>query len=164
MRCSGYRSLSDLLFRDETRTIIRKCHISKTGTASKGSHAGDPSPGFLSPSMRIEEIAQKIFFDNFPIMTGSCSRAMEAGVWKSSSAIISITSVGLAVLAVVHKDPNVMDLARRKYSLALKLLTKAVVDPMQFGIEQSTAASFILSIFEVSLPVVVGNLSQIIGS
>lgn len=74
---------------------------------------------------------------------------MDSRAENPSSATISLTSVGLAALAVVHKDPNMMNLARKKYNFAIRVLTKAIIGPQPSGIEQSIAGSFILSIFEV---------------
>ncbi|CAI7652808.1 unnamed protein product [Penicillium crustosum] len=73
---------------------------------------------------------------------------MDSGAGYPSSATISLTSVGLAALAVVHKDPDMMDLARRKYNFAIRVLTKAINGGQDSGVEQSIAGSFILSIFE----------------
>ena len=77
---------------------------------------------------------------------------MDSGAERPSSATISLTSVGLAALAVVHKDPDMMDLARRKYNFAIRVLTKAINGEQDSGIEQYIAGSFILSIFEVLSP------------
>jgi hypothetical protein len=74
---------------------------------------------------------------------------MDSVAEDPSSATTSLTSVGLAALAVVHKDPDMMDLARRKYNFAIRVLTKAIIGDRDSGIEQSIAGSFMLSIFEV---------------
>jgi hypothetical protein len=104
----------------------------------------------MKPTFNMEDLAQKVFTDNFPVLGEGCKSWMECGADKPSSATISLTSVGLAALAVVHKDPKMMNLARRKYNAAIKVLTEAIVHHGETGVEQSIAASFILSIFEVS--------------
>lgn len=96
-----------------------------------------------------EEIAEKIFFDNFPIMGDTCKSAMESRTDQPSCATISITSVGLAALAFTRNDPVILNFAREQYNLALRKLTHATSHPMELPIEQSIAASFVLSIFEV---------------
>ncbi|OQE41885.1 hypothetical protein PENCOP_c004G07780 [Penicillium coprophilum] len=103
----------------------------------------------MKPTFNVEELAQKVFSDNFGILGDGCKHWMESGAEHPSSATISMTSVGLAALAVVHKDPNMMDLARRKYTFALSVLNNAIIGHLGSGIEQSIAGSFILSIFEV---------------
>lgn len=105
----------------------------------------------VKPTFEMEDVAQKVFADNFPVLGEGCKMWMERGAEKPSSATISLTSVGLAALAVVHRDPQIMTLARKKYDTAIKILTTAIVHHGKTGVEQSTAASFILSIFEVSL-------------
>ncbi|KAJ5373251.1 hypothetical protein N7517_005257 [Penicillium concentricum] len=103
----------------------------------------------MKPTFNIEELAQKVFTDNFGILGDGCRHWMDSGAEHPSSATISLTSVGLAALAVVHKDPNMMDLARRKYTFAIRVLNKAIIAHHGSGIEQSIAGSFILSIFEM---------------
>ena len=73
---------------------------------------------------------------------------MDSNAEHPSSVTVSITSVGLAALAVAHKDPGMMNLARMKYNVAIRVLTKATIG-IQSDIEHYVAGSFILSIFEV---------------
>jgi hypothetical protein len=105
----------------------------------------------IKPTFNMEDVAQKVFTDNFPVLGEGCKIWMECRAEKPSSATISLTSVGLAALAVVHRDPQIMTMARKKYNTAIRTLTAAIVHHGETGVEQSTAASFILSIFEVSL-------------
>lgn len=102
------------------------------------------------PWVRIEEIAQRIFEDNFSIMNGSCKVSMESAIGQSSPASLGGTSLGLAALAVMRKDPQIMHLARKRYCSALQLLARAVQEPIQSNAENSVAAGFILSMFEVA--------------
>ncbi|KOS42315.1 hypothetical protein ACN38_g6815 [Penicillium nordicum] len=143
LRCTGYRSQSDLLFRDQTKSTIQKLHAPSTKTATCWSLVA------VEPTFNIEELAQKVFSDNFAIFGNRCKHWMDSGADRPSSATISLTSVGLAALAVVHKDPDMMDLARRKYNFAIRVLTKAIIGHQGSGNEQSIAGSFILSIFEM---------------
>jgi len=103
----------------------------------------------MKPTFKMEELAQKVFADNFPVLGEGCKSWMECRAESPSSVTISLTSVGLAALAVVHRDPKMMTMARRKYNAAIKALTTAIVHHGEAGVEQSIAASFILSIFEV---------------
>ncbi|KAJ5870558.1 hypothetical protein N7455_005499 [Penicillium solitum] len=149
LSCTGYRSQSDLLFRDQTRSTIQKLHASSTRVTKANKDATCWSLVAVKPTFNIEELAQKVFSDNFAILGDGCKHWMDSGAEHPSSATISITSVGLAALAVVHKDPDMMDLARRKYNFAIRVLTKAIIGGQDSGIEQSIAGSFILSIFEM---------------
>ncbi|KUM59492.1 hypothetical protein ACN42_g7649 [Penicillium freii] len=149
LSCTGYRSQSDLLFRDQTKSTIEKLHASGTRMTKANKHATCWSLVAVEPTFNIEELAQKVFSDNFAILGDRCKHWMDSGAEHPSSATISLTSVGLAALAVVHKDPDMMNLARRKYNFAIRVLTKAIIGHQDAGIEQSVAGSFILSIFEM---------------
>lgn len=97
-------------------------------------------------------MAWKYYFSNFNITRPNSSAACnpEPHIATSSSGVCSVTSVGLAALATVRKDPHMMDLARRKYSAALRYLARAVADPAELEKGSTTTASFNLSMFEVS--------------
>ncbi|KAJ5282623.1 hypothetical protein N7497_002215 [Penicillium chrysogenum] len=146
--CTGYRSQSDLLFRDQTTSTIRRLHASSTRQTTVNKHTTCWSPVVTRTTFNVEELAQKVFSDNFAILGGECKKWMVSGAEHPSSVTVSLTSVGLAALAVVHKNPDMMDLARRKYNFAIRILTKATIGHHSGGIEQSVAGSFILSIFE----------------
>ncbi|CAG7938152.1 unnamed protein product [Penicillium nalgiovense] len=147
--CAGYRPQSDLLFRDQTKSTIQKLHASRTRRTEVNKHTTCWSPVVIKSTFNVEELAQKVFSDNFAILGDECKQWMDSGAENPSSVTVSLTSVGLAALAVVHKDPDMMDLARRKYNFAIRILTKATIGHQSGGFEQSVAGSFILSIFEM---------------
>jgi hypothetical protein len=124
-------------------------HASSTRRTAVNKDTACWSPVVIKSTFNVEELAQKVFSDNFAILGGECKKWMDSGAEHPSSVTVSLTSVGLAALAVVHKDPDMMDLARRKYNFARRILTKATIGHHTSGIEQSVAGSFILSIFEV---------------
>ncbi|CAG7940190.1 unnamed protein product [Penicillium salamii] len=148
LECGGYRSRSELLFRDQTRSTIAKVHHEDSGVMHTHSPAtcGDLP---AKPTFHVDGLAQKVFTDNFPVFGEGCKSWMEGRAIQPSPSTISLTSVGLAALALVHKDPHMMDLARRKYHTAIGSLTTAIRHHGATGVEQSIAACFILSIFEV---------------
>ncbi|CAG8375507.1 unnamed protein product [Penicillium salamii] len=150
LECGGYRSRSELLFRDQTKSTIAKVHPEDF----KVIHTHNPAIcGNLpaKPTFHVDGLAQKVFTDNFPVFGEGCKSWMEGRAIQPSSSTISLTSVGLAALALVHKDPHMMDLARRKYHTAIGSLTTAIRHHGAPGVEQSIAACFILSIFESSV-------------
>lgn len=67
----------------------------------------------------------------------------------SLPATFSFTSVGLAALAIIHKDTHMMVLARRQYSSALNFLARAIEESKESVNGALIAASFNLSVFEV---------------
>lgn len=98
--------------------------------------------------LQVDEVAHNVFFDNFPIMGDSCKR-VRLSATQSSYLTPSVTSVGLATLAIAHEDHEIMDLAMRKYSVALNRLSGAIRDSIQVDMEQLVATSYTLAIFEV---------------
>ncbi|KAJ5085730.1 hypothetical protein N7532_010501 [Penicillium argentinense] len=141
LKCAGYRTHLDVIFRDQTRATVQKA-------GPKTTREPDVLQMF-SMGIRQEEIASKIFFESFPIMGGECKIAMESRADLVSCANISMVSVGLAALASMQQEPWIMWSAREKYLLALRKLAYATSHPWEAPIEQSIGASFILSIFEM---------------
>ncbi|KAE8168642.1 hypothetical protein BDV40DRAFT_251191 [Aspergillus tamarii] len=73
----------------------------------------------------------------------------EPSMQNSVPATSSFTSVGLAALAIMHKDPYLMILARRQYLSALNLLSQAIGELKESVNGALVAASFNLSVFEL---------------
>ncbi|KAE8340768.1 hypothetical protein BDV24DRAFT_163987 [Aspergillus arachidicola] len=67
----------------------------------------------------------------------------------SLPATFSFRSVGLAALAIIHKDTHMMVLARRQYSSALTLLARAIEESKESVNGALIAASFNLFVFEL---------------
>lgn len=131
---------------------MQRFYPTNTREDSQGFPACHPSPVPYIPLISIEGVAQRIFKENFSVMTDSCMGSMESATGYSSPASLGGTSVGLAVLAIMRKDSQIMHLARKRYCSALHLLARAVQDPIQSNAESSVAAGFILSMFEVGRP------------
>jgi hypothetical protein len=70
---------------------------------------------------------------------------------QPSPVIPSVAAVGLAALAVVHSDPHLMQLARQKYSSALRILVRAISHPDELRQGRTALSSFNLSMFEVRI-------------
>ncbi|GFF93115.1 hypothetical protein IFM53868_07079 [Aspergillus udagawae] len=68
---------------------------------------------------------------------------------QPSPVIPSVAAVGLAALAVVHSDPHLMQLARQKYSSALRILVRAISHPDELRQGRTALSSFNLSMFEM---------------
>lgn len=158
LHCLGYRSTLDLHFKDQTATIASKFLPGKKLSPSTHNRPRLTAPTAVpysltvtTPTLDIEELAWKYYFSNFNITRPNASTAgnPEPYLATSSSGMCSVTSVGLAALATVRKDPHMMDLARRKYSAALRYLSRAVADPAELEKGSTTSASFNLSMFEV---------------
>jgi hypothetical protein len=71
--------------------------------------------------------------------------------------LTALTAVGLAALANIKKDPKIMMLARSKYTLSLRQMEADVSDPAKVVKEQTIAAIFMMSMFEVQISPVGGR-------
>ncbi|KAH7173066.1 hypothetical protein DER46DRAFT_551669 [Fusarium sp. MPI-SDFR-AT-0072] len=149
LQCTGYRSQSDIRFRNETQAVIQKFSPPSIRKDPEDFATNDPSHVPFIPLACIEQIAQRLFEDNFSFMDGSCKGSMKSTVGQPSPASLGGTSVGLAALAVMRKDRQMMHLARKRYCSALHLLARTMQEPIESNVENSVAAGFILSMFEV---------------
>ncbi|KAK2685112.1 hypothetical protein QWA68_016116 [Fusarium oxysporum] len=150
LQCTGYRSQSDIQFRNETQAVIQKLSPPSIRKDPEDLAANDPSPVPFISLAYIEQIAQRVFEHNFSIIDGSCKASMQSTAGKPSPAFLGGTSVGLAALAVMRRDPQMMHLARKSYCSALNLLARTMQEPIQSNVPSSVATGFILSIFEVA--------------
>jgi hypothetical protein len=133
------------VFQDQTARIAQKYHTTETDMTlhSKDRHH---NLTFFVPPMPVEQIALQHYLDQFNITRGPGPRR---GQNHPELIITSVTSVGLAALAAAQRDPHLMQLARRKYSTALRLLTHAIQDPEHSPAAHTATSSFNLSVFEV---------------
>ncbi|KAL4905227.1 hypothetical protein BDW74DRAFT_178230 [Aspergillus multicolor] len=142
----------DLLFQNETAKIARiVCQDKSIASADHSVFPPppSPSPSLISPTVEVEDMAWKYYLLNFNITRNKPDCFHGAYLAGSSTGMASVTSVGLAALAFVRQDPHMMQLARRKYSAALKLMAQAMHDPQELLNGATTTASFNLSIFEM---------------
>ncbi|KAL4881787.1 hypothetical protein BJY04DRAFT_217853 [Aspergillus karnatakaensis] len=165
--CSGYRNQIDLIFHDETAATARRANTRKesrsliASTDSSDSDEASPpendlffpafrcSPTSTIPSMDVEDFAWKYYFKNFNITRNNIDCFPEPYFTTSNVGMASVTSVGLAALALIHSDPHMMHLARKKYSAALRTLARTVTDPAELRKGTTATASFNLSMFEM---------------
>ncbi|CAI7565776.1 unnamed protein product [Penicillium glandicola] len=70
--CTGYRSQSDLLFRDQTKSTIRKVHTSTTN------HSTCRSLVAINPTFDVEELAQK---STLQMIT--CDNHLSSHAWQN---------------------------------------------------------------------------------
>ncbi|KAF4237451.1 hypothetical protein CNMCM6805_006949 [Aspergillus fumigatiaffinis] len=143
LQCSGYRTVLDLVFQDQTARIAQKYHGTDITLHGKDRHHNIT---FFVPPMPMEEIALQHYLDQFNITQGpSPLRAQE----RPKIIVTSVISVGLAALAAAHRDPQLMQLARGKYATALRLLARAIHGPEQSPAAYMATSSFNLSMFEM---------------
>ncbi|KAL2785171.1 hypothetical protein BJX66DRAFT_315434 [Aspergillus keveii] len=160
LSCSGYREPIDLLFQDQTATVARKFRkdpnlaVVESETdcfcvLSSPSSNSSTSLTLVNPTTHVEEIASKYFFTNFNITRNKPVALPEPWLASSPCGLDSVTSVGLAAMAIIRQDPHMMALARRRYSAALRHLALAVQDPLEVTKGPTTTTSFNMSMFEM---------------
>ncbi|GIJ88151.1 hypothetical protein Asppvi_007068 [Aspergillus pseudoviridinutans] len=152
LTCSGYRNPVDLIFQDQTACITQKYHTAESKVIHQARHSQSSrpsSPTGIIPRLPVDEIAWWVYFENFNIMRPSGAPIHRPYPSQSSPVFPAVASVGLAALAVVHSDPHLMQLARQKYSSALRILVCAINDPDELRQTRTAITSFNLSMFEM---------------
>ncbi|KAL5342744.1 hypothetical protein BJX70DRAFT_394585 [Aspergillus crustosus] len=175
LSCSGYRAPLDLLFQDESATVARKFRkepqsnsptlspentnapetisplqfLSQSQSQPHTQDQSHSSLSFIIPSTKIEDFAWTYYLTNFNITRHNPGCYPDPYLTASTTGMASVTSVGLAALALIHHDPHMMELARKNYSAALRNLARAVRDPKELRKGTTATASFNLSMFEM---------------
>ncbi|KAK9357767.1 hypothetical protein V1504DRAFT_436432 [Lipomyces starkeyi] len=159
--CPGYRDQLALLFREQSEEVARKVSSQRTHNSKKGNWtspvAKDPPKAGHSPTTSsIEEEGIKFLLESylkFPLFAPGNSlgpsvlRTLPHD--RSHSVILAaMTSVGLAGLANVKNDDDLMVLARHKYLSALRMTMASIHDSVQVGLAQTLRAVILLGIFE----------------
>ena len=166
----------DLLFRDETNKVTAKARTSKTyltigmrddfnsegrsDTALACQLNSAPSPLQIFPqslSIPLEDEATNYFFYSFVmsdlvISTNFLSyipTLYKKGADASPVPEI-IASIGMASLSNIKNDPRIMFVARRKHTLVLHAINRALQDPERAKLDTTFATVLLLCLFEVS--------------
>ncbi|GFF57714.1 hypothetical protein IFM46972_10875 [Aspergillus udagawae] len=145
LQCSGYRTHLDLMFRDQTASIAQKYGTTERDITFHGKARPHNLISFVPP-MPVEEIALQHYNEQFRITRGPGPQFDHE---HPKIIVTSVVSVGLAALATAHRDLHLMQLARRKYATALRLLARAIHDPGQSPAPFTAVTSFNLSMFEM---------------
>jgi hypothetical protein len=126
--CCGYREFQNLIFRDETHSILRRVVFPTLPQASCLVPCSIPC-GLQSPE---DDVAIAYFYAHFvvsdenfsPIQLDFVPHLIHTGT--DTLALASMISVGTAVLANISKSPSIASAARRKYVHALSLTRAAL--------------------------------------
>ena len=147
--CPGYRDEWDLVFRDQTdQTIKRSWKMTiKTGAQSL------PAPAHsLSPN--ANEIGVNYFLRHFVSGESSSRGCLNyiPSVYREDgeylTLVASMAAVGLVALANSTRQPDLANLARAKYTEAIRNVNVALTSPVE-SIKDSTLMSVIsLGVFE----------------
>lgn len=168
--CCGYRNRIDLLFRNETNKVAAKARTSKTySTPGRGDdfnssdttlacqlNSAPPPLQIYSRSLSIplEDEGTNYFFHSF-VMSGSTSFLSYVPTLYQQGADSSplheiIASIGMASISNIKSDPRIMFAARRKHTLVLQAINRALQDPERAKLDTTFVAVLLLCLFEVS--------------
>jgi hypothetical protein len=177
--CPGYRDQLELMFRDENDKVLRKTKMpkgvkhppgpSKTAvkrTFVKYATASQSPTKIINESSELtclnplEDEGVRFFFTFYADALATRQNAtpqelskspLWALLFRSSSFFNTVSSVGFAGLANVTKDPKHLYIARKKYSVSLNDMTRALQDTSRTGLDTAFKSMLILAAFEVCL-------------
>ncbi|KAJ5194680.1 transcriptional regulator family: Fungal Specific TF [Penicillium cinerascens] len=147
--CPGYRDEWDLVFRDQTDKTIKRSRKTKIKSADQG--LPTPARG-LSPDP--DEIGVNYFLRNFVSGQSSSRGCLNyiPSVYREDgehpTLVASMAAVGLVALANSTRQPDLANLARAKYTEAIRNVNVALTSPVE-SVKDSTLMSVIsLGVFE----------------
>ena len=139
--CGGYRDVSDLLFRDESKIVSQR--VSAINEASSSTPALPPR----QPSPEKETVARTFFFNHF--VTPAHLAALED---ITLDAFLSKPILACAFAVISNRNNNdapTQALARRHYGDAIVATNLALRHPQRVKEDNTLIAVFLLGIFEV---------------
>ena len=147
--CLGYRNEWDLIFRDQTDQTIKRSR--KMGIKSTAQGLSAPARS-LSPN--ADEMGVNYFIRNFVNGQSSSRGCLNyvPSVYRDNdehpTLVTSMAAVGLVALANSTRQPDLANLARAKYTQAIRNVNLALKSPVE-SIKDSTLMSVIsLGVFE----------------
>lgn len=179
--CPGYRDQLELMFRDENDKVLRKSKVPKevksppgpssstvVGTVfvNHGSTSRYPIGIAKELSSELTNLSPlrdegvRFFFTYYANALATRHNASpqelsKSPLWpllfRSSSFFNTVSSVGYAGLANVTKDPKHSYIARKKHSVSLNDMTRALQDTSRTGLDTAFKSMLILAAFEVCL-------------
>ncbi|KAL6693202.1 hypothetical protein J3F84DRAFT_381875 [Trichoderma pleuroticola] len=169
--CGGYRDKLDLTFRDQTRQTIRKSNqaehkvkspviatqlVGKLVEAKPPSHL-DESKRLITPalSVPITDQAVSFFFHNFvlsdPISGGGHLEYLPviyAGIARDLAMPTAIVAIGMAGIANLRRNRDLLLEANAQYVLAIQLTQAALIDETLRIQDQTLVSILLLALYE----------------
>lgn len=169
--------MTELLFRNETNKVTAKARTSNTYTATErrddfnSEGRSDitalarqlnsaPSPVQILPqslATPLEDEATSYFFHSFvmsdPVISTNFLSYIPSLYRKGADVSPLpeiVSSIGMASLSNIKKDSRIMFAARRKHTLVLQAISRALQDPERATLDTTFAAVMLLCLFEVS--------------
>ncbi|KAL7893566.1 hypothetical protein HDV64DRAFT_262430, partial [Trichoderma sp. TUCIM 5745] len=170
--CGGYRDDLDLMFRDQTRQVIRRVNQAErrakspaaaTQLVSKAMEAepsGQPEESKLlftsTPSVSITDQAVSFFFLNFvltdPISGGGHFEYLPYiydAITRDLALPTAVAAIGMAGIANLRSNRHMLLAAHAQYLLAIKLTHAALVDETLRVQNQTLVSILLLALYEI---------------
>lgn len=166
--CPGYRNLSDILFRDESKRIVRKIRkdeqsrSSPSHTAMTTSVAISEKPSndnlvsmtLVQLCQPVNELGANFFFSKYTF--NESPFAGDYHEWLTRSYVdenhvlrAAIEAVGTAALSNVYYAPHIASNSQERYCNALAAINQALGDPVEAVADTTLMAIILLGLFEV---------------
>lgn len=162
-RCSGYRNLTDLIFKDETETVTRRAASAPASEDSTGS-SSTLTPITRQPSPDKDEVAKRFFFDHF-VTPHHLPFLLD--VTPDEFLLKPIMACALAAMANRSRDQTMRERSRQFYVNALTATNAAIRHPRRIREDDTLIAVCLLSCYEVSgwcdglsTPLIEGSVSR----
>lgn len=135
LTCSGTRDPKQLVFRDESQTVVQKAIMSKFRQRQI--------------DLPVDVRARNLFFSRYVTGNTRAFEYMQSFASDTSQHLeASIDAVSLAHFSVKANSSRIMDKARRKYVLALQLTNQILQVPEQATKDVTMLAILLLDLFE----------------
>jgi hypothetical protein len=182
--CPGYRVAGDLIFRDQSSTVIRKFKAKEAREKQKNESRGptlvtspddevemveraDAQMSAFSLAPTIEDRGTGFFVANYVLGMDGPSKGhldylvdMARGQTLDDGLLSSMKAVGLAGYAHAMHAPSLMKNARYQYVRALQSINKALRDPVGVKKDSTLLSIMILGIFETTTGTNRGSLKD----
>lgn len=181
VQCPGYRNPADPVFRDQNQWLVQKYHQrrirgeietrnikgsidDRKSLISETSTTLDMPPSLSNPRTSIplisfptEELIVPFFLDYFVAEYNEPTQGImpwlnrTMGIAEDRILFAAVTSVGYAVFSNIQNSSSNRTLARRRYGMAIRLITLALQGSIACDINNLLMAIILLALFEVSL-------------
>ncbi|KAF2814622.1 uncharacterized protein BDZ99DRAFT_181049 [Mytilinidion resinicola] len=152
--CFGYRNEQSLIFRDETRKVVRKARGSSSTLSPSTPETSPSTLAIITPSRLIEDDAASFFFFHYvlkePAFANGLYDFLPTLYSQGSSAVFQdiVTATGLAGLANLKRSPTLMHAARAKHSTALRTVNASLQNQQTATSDSTLMAVLLLGLFE----------------
>jgi hypothetical protein len=111
-----------------------------------------------NPCQNVDDLAISIFLRNYVISPSDISNghlnhlpSLYNQTYHQGVLPVTISAVGLALMSNIHRAPEIMAVARKKYATAVKMTNTALQCEQESKADSTLMAVILLGMFEVSI-------------